>query len=556
MHTVTFQPSGISARVSDGTTILDAARGAGIIIESPCSGEGTCGKCRVKVPTDADIRIKKGNSPIAEKLKKSGYVLSCGAEINGDLVVEIPEISGKRDLKIVSHGKPFNSGLDSFIKKKYIEEEDRTYIYAGDNLIGSDIGDSSDKLFGLAVDIGTTTLVVSLVDLVTGIEIDSVSTLNPQALIAQDVLSRIKFASSDEGLLKMNEILISELNRMITVLTDTNIIEKEYIYEAVLSGNTCMLHLAVNENPASLGKYPYTPAIAGGYELRPTEHGLELSSAGHVYIPSIISAFVGGDITSGILVSGLKERPGKTLFVDIGTNGEIVLAVNGEMYATSTAAGPAFEGMNITSGMRAENGAIEYFRINENGEVAIDVIGGSEAVGICGSGLIDIVSELVRCRLVNSSGRFLNGDDESAHADLRSRFIEHDGKRAFKISEKVFITQNDIRQVQLAKGSIRAGIELLLERTGYKAGDVENVLIAGSFGFHLKPESLVGIGLLPAEFSGKIEFLGNTSKTGGQSFLVNCRHRESMEQIVKDIKVIELSECDNFQKVFTRSLGF
>ena len=223
-------------------------------------------------------------------------------------------------------------------------------------------------------------MVASLANLNSGEELDSVSALNPQAVHAQDVLSRIKLASEKSGLKLMYSELIAEINRMIVHLARKNNISNERIYEVVFSGNTCMLHLATNTNPYSLGRFPYNPEIIGDIHLKSSEHNLVISKFGLIYLPPIISAYVGADITSGILASQLHERKGITLFVDIGTNGEMVLACDGSLSATSTAAGPAFEGMNITHGMRAGTGAVEFFNIEDRGNITIKTIGNEEAV--------------------------------------------------------------------------------------------------------------------------------------------------------------------------------
>jgi len=399
-------------------------------------------------------------------------------------------------------------------------------------------------------------LVASLANLNSGEELDSVSALNPQAVHAQDVLSRIKLASEKSGLKLMYSELIAEINRMIVHLARKNNISNERIYEVVFSGNTCMLHLATNTNPYSLGRFPYNPEIIGDIHLKSSEHNLVISKFGLIYLPPIISAYVGADITSGILASQLHERKGITLFVDIGTNGEMVLACDGSLSATSTAAGPAFEGMNITHGMRAGTGAVEFFNIEDRGNITIKTIGNEEAVGICGSGLLDIVGELVAFGVINKNGKLINPEKELILPALRERIMEQDGKLVFKVADQILLTQKDIRQVQLAKGAIRTGIEFLLKSKGIKASEVDKVLIAGSFGYHLRAKSLMNIGLLPREFEGKIEFIGNTSKSGGQAFLLNKNYRKQMAELVKDIEVIELANYKDFDKVFVSYLNF
>jgi uncharacterized 2Fe-2S/4Fe-4S cluster protein (DUF4445 family) len=275
-----------------------------------------------------------------------------------------------------------------------------------------------------------------------------------------------------------------------------------------------------------------------------------------IYLPPIISAYVGPDITSGVLAARLHERKGTTLFIDIGTNGEMVIAKDGSMSATSTAAGPAFEGMNITHGMRAGKGAIEYFAIAGDGGLEIRTIGDEKAVGICGSGLFDIVGELVRTKVINANGKILPPEKGQYMESLKKRVLLLNGKYAFEVAEGVYITQSDVRQVQLAKGAVRSGVEALLKSENVRYEDVTSVLIAGSFGYHLQAESLVNIALLPGEFIDKVEFIGNTSKSGGEAFLLNCPCREEMEHLVKNINCVELSNQEGFDRLFVSCLGF
>jgi len=281
-----------------------------------------------------------------------------------------------------------------------------------------------------------------------------------------------------------------------------------------------------------------------------------ISDIGLIYLPPIISSYVGPDITSGILATRLQDRKGTTLFVDIGTNGEMVIARNGKLSATSTAAGPAFEGMNITYGMRAEKGAIEYFNIEEDGSIKIKTIEDGTAIGICGSGLMDIVGELVANKVIGKSGRFSKAEVSDLPEILSKRLTKVDGKAAFEVAEGIYLTQKDIRQVQLAKGAVRAGIEFLMNSKNVAADEVDKIQIAGSFGYHLRAKSLINIGLLPSEFEGKIDFVGNTSKSGGHALLLNKSYRSEMEKLVKEIEVIELSNGENFEKIFVSALSF
>lgn len=557
MAKVSFYPDNKTITVDEGTTILQAARLAGVLIESPCNSNITCGKCKVKLDESSISNvISSGEHHLTDEESTKGFVLSCGTKIIGDISVEVITKEKNETLKILSEGRGFDIKIHTFIRKEYLENENTTKVYFHNQLLGTEEFNTEDKLFGVVVDIGTTTMVTSLIDLNTGRELGSISSLNPQAVHAQDVLSRIKFASDKDGLEKMYKGVTTEINNMIIQLCKSKDVDFKNIYEVIFSGNTCMLHLAANVNPSSLGKYPYDPQIYGGNHIAAKDHNLTISPLGLIYLPPIISAYVGADITSGILASRLHEEKGITLFVDIGTNGEMAVALNGELSATSTAAGPAFEGMNITHGMRAADGAIEFFNIEDDGTLSVKTIGDKEAVGICGSGLIDIVGELVANRVINKSGKFVDPDKVDLKPALKESLVKFEGKTVFRITDKVYLSQKDVRQVQLAKGAVRAGIEFLLKSKDVKADDVDKVLIAGSFGYHLRAKSLINIGLLPSEFEDKIEFIGNTSKSGGQIFLLNTKYRKTMEKLVKQVDVIELSSYKEFDKVFVQSLSF
>ena len=550
--------------VTANTTVLAAARAAGVLVESPCSGAGTCGKCKVRIPAYAAAAIRTTGEcrhTLTPAEINQGIHLGCMTEIQGHIAdvaavdIFILERQDKQDVQILSRGQQLNVALDPLITKQYQPANNQTVVLAADAVLGIEPGDTAGKVHGLVVDIGTTTLVAALFDLTTGKELATVSALNPQSLHAQDVLSRIKLGGAAEGLATLHAAIVTAINDMIAELTQTSGTAACTIYEIVFSGNTCMLHLAMNTNPASLGKYPYTPVLRGDSCHPSAALGLNAAPFAQVYLPPVMSAYVGADITAGVLAADLANLQGTTLFVDIGTNGEMALAVNGRLAATSTAAGPAFEGMNIACGMRAAPGAIEKFAIEDEGLVAVKTIADSPAVGICGSGLLDIVGELVRAGIINKTGKF-SGPGGSFFHPLERRLRKENGKTIFTLQQAVYLSQNDIRQVQLAKGAIRAGIECLLAANGLSAAAVDRIFIAGSFGFHLNAASLINIGMLPAPFQGRIRFLGNTAKTGGQALLLNQATRKAAAELVKQVTVLELATYHDFDKTFVNCLNF
>ncbi|MEM5766739.1 MAG: ASKHA domain-containing protein [Bacillota bacterium] len=517
--------------------ILAAVRRAGIVRESPCNGNGTCGKCLVKL-----------EKPNGEKTE----VLACQTPVLQGAIVEISERQDGHNLQIKQDGIAADVEIDSTITKEYLPGRRVTVVYRNGALSACETGDTTQCIYGVAVDIGTTTLVVALVDLQTGRELAAAGALNPQSRLAQDVLSRIRYASHEQGLAEMHRLVTEEINRLIIQVSREAAVAPEQIYELVVSGNTCMLHLAAGIDPSGLGKYPYTPLIRGGEVFAARDIGLAAAGGATVYFPPVMSGYVGADITAGVLAARLAERAGITLFIDIGTNGEMILAGEGVLTATSTAAGPAFEGMNISCGMRAAPGAIETFQLLSNGDKVVKTIGGGRETGICGSGLLDIVSELVRHGLIGKNGKFAKIAPDAPGGLLARR----DNKTVFPLAEDVFLSQQDVRQVQLAKGAIRAGIEAMLKHRCLSPGQVDRVLIAGSFGYHLNPDSMLGIGLLPGAFRGKIEFLGNTAKTGSQMFLLNQATRRQIGGIIAGVAVLELANMDNFDRLFVKCLEF
>ncbi len=551
MPKVTFPQSGLEVEVERGVTLLDVARRAGLELESPCNGAGTCGKCRVSVDRPAAVLRRNGEPSAAD-------VLSCTTEVlDDDLVVTVPQVVRGRDRVLVS-GERVERPLRPFVRREWDPATDRSRIFHGDDLVAERPGRA--PIHGLAVDIGTTTLVVALIDLEDGRELETLGALNPQTRLGHDVLSRIQIGSEEAGLAELHRLLADELNRMGAEVLRRAGSRTEDLHEIVLAGNTTMLHLAARVSPRSLGKYPYTPALRGGTSARATDLGLLGGAHTRAYLPPVFDAYVGADITAGVVATGLADLEGVTLFTDVGTNGEMVLAINGRLVATSTAAGPAFEGMNITFGMRAGPGAIERVHIDADGLHA-KAIGAGRARGICGSGLVDAVAELVRTGLVDASGRFRRLG--SLPPELAALLVPYREKRALCLARDadhpegaVVLTQQDVRQVQLAKGAVRAGIDALLAHEGLVPEQVDRVLLAGSFGAHLEPESLVGIGLLPPVLGPRVVAVGNTSRTGAEALLLDRTARDELLEIVRRTQVLDLAHAPEFERTFVKALGF
>lgn len=555
MFLVRFIESQREVSVTQGTTILDAARKAGVDMESPCNQTGVCGKCRILLDPDSVSRvISPSHATISPAQRVEGWCLACHSTIAGDIdIMKVP--AAKRDSgAVLQYGRGAALPHSPLFSKQFVVNRCETQIYAGRKLLGTESGDTSPSMYGLAIDIGTTTLVLSLIDLHSGGEAASLSAHNPQARYAQDVLSRISYASTPEGLLTMQQTLTAALNTMLLEIAGQAGISTLHIYELVLSGNTCMLHLATGHSPKSLGRYPYTPLINGHQSMAATALGIHISPHGQAYLPPILSPFVGADISSGILSLQLHRLPGISLLIDIGTNGEIVLADNGRLTATSTAAGPALEGMNISCGMCAGPGAVERVGHGSDGTITFSTIGNKAAGGLCGSGLIDLIATLIELQVIEANGRF--APPEKLAPVLARRLTRKNGSMVFALTPEVHLSQKDVRQVQLAKGAIQAGMEFLLNHTGIEFAKVDRVLIAGAFGYHLATASLVRLKIIPKELAGKLDYVGNTSKTGGQTFLTNVPCRGEMAQVAAGVEIVELSGQDGFERLFVRCLGF
>ncbi|MEP9410590.1 MAG: DUF4445 domain-containing protein [Candidatus Brocadia sp.] len=534
---ITFYPSKITGVVPKGVTILEAARMLGVSIEGPCGGAGRCGRDLVQIRKEGVLHT----------------VLACKTPAKTDLEVILPSHE-KKALKIVE-GFYLKDGrvcdIDPFVRKELMHNEHGLYftnVYVNDDLLFAENGDTKDRTYGIAIDIGTTTLVASLVDLNSGAVLNSSSTLNPLVYYGNDVMSRIKYSASQEnGLLRMHRELISAVNLLIQVLSSEKAVRPENIYQIVGAGNTTMQHIFLNKEIKRIGEYPYQAETLDICTATAWELSLDIASKAPVTTFPCISAYVGGDIVSGLLAVDMKSVEMPALFLDIGTNGEIALILNDRIVASSTAAGPCFEGMTISSGMRAGTGAIEHVRFDDR--LYLDVIGGGQPKGICGSGLLDLVSELVRIGLINSSGRLQAPDN-------KNNLFVRDGKRFFRLADNVSISQEDIRQVQLAKAAIRAGVEVLLAGCNVKAGEIRTVVIAGGFGYHLNEKSLFGTGLLPELPNAKLSFAGNSSLEGAAKVLLNQKLVSDALRIARTAQVVELSQTPDFESVFIREMRF
>lgn len=608
-HKVVFQPSGRSVFVLAGTTIVEAAGRAGLNLTTPCGGEGTCGKCRIRITSGANEPCGADRAVFtAEELTK-GWRLACQTAVCQDIVVNVPESSlALSAQKILTESRGFGD-IEKLpaVRKVYIElpvpsrddntpdfervereigpckaglEQLRTLpgllrennfkgtaVLLDHQLIEFEKGDTTAQCYGAAFDIGTSTIVGSLLDLCGGSELQISSRINPQIAYGDDVVSRISHASACGGCLReLHDEIVAVVNEMIDDMCHQAGIGREHIYEITVAGNTTMEHLFCGIDPAALGAVPFVPAHSKGLMLDARELNILINHRGRVYVFPLIGGFVGGDITAGILVTELATQEGPSVLIDVGTNGEIVLARDGRMWAASTAAGPALEGARISCGMRATRGAVEKVIFDK--DVSLSTIGNAAPVGICGSGLIDLAAALLNSGILLPDGRLLTADQIGGDVpeSIKNRIRRNqDGQTEFLVYEhpegrrelRVAITQRDIRELQLAVGAIRAGTEIMLRKTNTKADDIERVFVAGGFGSFIRRTSAQRIGLLPGRIKHKkISFVGNSSLDGAQLALLSTKFRKQAEDIATNVTHVQLSLDSGFQTEFANAMIF
>jgi uncharacterized 2Fe-2S/4Fe-4S cluster protein (DUF4445 family) len=430
-----------------------------------------------------------------------------------------------------------------------------TAVLGGDQLIAVEAGDTREASYGVAVDLGTTTVVGTLMNLKTGMAEAVRSTLNGQAPFGADVISRISHGMQGEtARQELREAIVRTMNGVLAELYEAAGIGAGRVYEMVVVGNATMLHLLLGIDATPISMMPFTPAFREPLYLPARELGLEIHPGGHVQTLPVIGAYVGADIVAGVLATGLARDDKLRVFVDVGTNGEIVLGSAKRVLCTAAPAGPAFEGSQIRCGMRATDGAIEGVTLTDT--VELQVIGGDVAPrGICGSGLVDTVAQLRLAGLLDPSGKLKSREEVPEHP-LSDRLITVDGVRAFLLAQNVYLSQRDVRELQFGKGSIATGIKVLMDVMGVSAADLDEVLLGGSFGSYLNPESAKIIGLVPAVDVDRILSVGNTAGEGAKMALLSFRERQVAFELPDKMEYVELSGRADFNDAFVSVLQF
>jgi len=582
--------------VNEGTNLQKAIFQNGFHVSAPCGGRGTCGNCKAVVSGKVSEISPTERKKLTEDEIKSGVRLTCQVVVHGDATVYIEQ---ERSAEIQTEGLEYKVKLSPLAKRETVslpaaslenskddaqrilnsfgkenlkflpsvlpklsnvvngENQDLVITRTDDTIIDVNIKTKETTDYGFAVDIGTTTVVGYLVNLNTGKIEDTISEINDQAIYGADVLSRISYGRENpDGNEILHSKLTGQISRMLRKIIEKKGISKDDVCGISFAGNTIMMHFLIGLNPFRISVSPFTPVTTASMVCFAKDLGIDYHPDCPVYILPSVSGYVGADITAGMLACSLTDRDKIQLLIDIGTNGEMVLSKNGELLCCSVAAGPAFEGARIRCGVGGIEGAIDKISFRD-GSFNIHTLWDKKPIGICGSGLVDAVSLLVENYIVDETGRFTEPDEWKPEAlCLRDRLTTVNGETAFKIADEIYIYQQDIREVQLAKAAIYAGIKILLEHQNVSYEDVDIVWLAGGFGNKLNSESAVNIGMLPRKLLGKIRAGGNTSGIGAVMSLLSRDCRIECDIIKSRAKYLELSALPGFNDTFIEAMGF
>jgi uncharacterized 2Fe-2S/4Fe-4S cluster protein (DUF4445 family) len=607
--TVRFQPWGKEGAVPQAQTLLEAAQEIGLSIESLCGGEGLCGTCKVIVDDGADCLTAPSQADeqlFSESELAEGYRLSCRAAVDrphGHVETTVPSSSQKTGGVVLTEGVELDVNLDPAVRHyrlqlaepsledniadrerlaeglaeaydiavtdmdRLVQQELPNQLRAGEADSGfavtatvhgrDEVIDVSpgldDSVYGLAVDIGTTTVAVYLLDLRTGEQLAVSSKLNPQSRYGGDIMTRVRHTRrQDDGRAELQTAILEGINECIAEVTREAGVDATDIYEAVFVGNTAMHHLFLGIEPSYVAGSPYVPANHAALQVKARELGIDINPAGYLTWLPISGGWVGPDKVSVLLVSGHYKADELTVCIDIGTNGEISVGNKDGMWVTSAPAGPALEGAEITHGIRAQDGAIEAVDIDrETFAPTVETIGGGAPNGVCGSGVIDALAEMFIVGLVDRRGQFR--DAVRDHDRIREN--EHEVLEYVLVSAEdadlgadIVITQNDIREIQMAKAAIQAGTLVLLDELDVET--VERVVLAGGFGNYIDPEAAMTIGLYPDVDLELVDFLGNAAGIGSQLALLDTANREEAERILDEVDYYEIAGTDVFRDNF------
>jgi len=606
---ITFQPGGQSAQVPHGTLISEAAQTAGVNLATPCGGKGLCGRCQVIIKSGQVGEITEGERRhISPEQLAQGARLACQAPVENEVVVEVPLIAQVVAEKALGPEMVRAVDLEPFVRRDWLEvpepslSDQRSDVRRiadavadrcaqltaglavlrelpatlrasdfqvamttrGCELVSVQPAAAARQCLGAAVDIGTSTVAVYIIDLETGQQLASAAAGNSQVQYGLDVISRIDYANIyNEGQAQLRSVVLETINALIGEALEQIGADQREVFEVTVVGNTCMHHLFLGLDPQHLAQSPYVPVTTEPVNLSAPEAGLDIHPQANVFCLPCIAGFVGADTVGVITASEMTRQQRPALAVDIGTNGEIVLWSGERLLVASCAAGPAFEGAQIQQGMRGAPGAIDHVYVS-NGDLAITTIDNQPAVGICGSGLLDAVAVLLDLGVVDNSGRFADGEASSALPKAVADRVQGKGnqQRIILANDEqtggglVALTQRDIRELQLAKGAIRATIDMLLGYVDLEPKDLDEVLIAGAFGNYIQPASALRVGLLPQLPLKKVKGVGNAAGAGAILALICQAERVYACQVAKSAEHIELFRESEFQNIFAEQMLF
>jgi len=596
-YEINFQPVGRRVQVEYGAKILDVARDYGIGIASLCGSKGTCGKCKV--------RIASGEvSPIDDREKKSltdeelrqGYRLACLTKVHGDIKVEIPVESIVSSQRVHLAGAEKDTALDPIVKIISINlpcpsREDnqsdqlrlRNYLAQSHGLkdISVDIFaqrrlsallrnndwqakiaihdnevvaavPAGESLLGLAIDLGTTSIAAYLTNMETGEVLSAKGLMNPQIAYGEDVVARITYVIDNDGK-TLQKVVVGGINNLIGEMCSEAGCALENIAEVVLVGNTVMHHLLLGLPVKQLIMAPYIPAISDSIYTKARDIGINVSSSAYVYTMPNIAGFVGADHVAMLLGAGIKDRKGVTIGIDIGTNTEITLSANGNLSSCSCASGPAFEGAHIKHGMRAVAGAIEKVTIDGD-TVMLQTINDQPPVGLCGSGILDAVGQLLAGGITGKMGK-LKSHPYVRETEEGKAFVLATGDKS-GTGKDIILSEKDISEIQLAKGAIASGINILLEQAEIHWSDIDEFVIAGAFGTYIDVGSAISIGMLPPLPLERFSQVGNSAGMGAKLALISKTQRQTCMDIAQQVNYVELTSFSTYPKIFAKCLRF
>jgi len=604
--TVTFEPDGIRSEVKNGTRLLNALEAVGLTVRSECGGRGICGKCRVIVKgAPSFTKVTEAEKELVRSELKSGHRLACECSVQGDATVYIPEESRVMTRKLLIEGTERPVKVESAIRKVFIrvpkpslqdvrsdlqrlqdalkeiyrievvdidhqllkklphilrESDWKATVTIGDQreLISVERGDTTEKAYGVAVDIGTSKIIIYLSNLLNGELVATESVENPQIKHGEDIISRISYSSKSGTQLKeLRRLIVKCLNAKVSEACKKSGLSPQHIYEMTVVGNTAMHHFFLGIQARHLGLSPYVPAVTSPIAEKARELSLELNPAANVYIFPIIAGFVGGDAVADIISTGIYKFDEFSMVLDIGTNTEVVIGDKRGLMACSCASGPAFEGAHIKCGMKAVTGAIEKLEIEPEGyHVNYQTIGDAKPIGLCGSAIIDVVANLLKRRVIDRNGSLID-------SYLTPRLKTVNGKKSYVLVSKkegaardIVVTQKDIREVQLAKAAIYTGCYTLLKRKSVEPRDIKKLYVAGAFGNYLNLENSKLIGMLPDIPPELITFVGNAAGAGARMALISKKLRQTAAVISRRVDYVELALEPDFQTEFTSAMFF